>query len=173
MCVRVLYSMGSRGLKQWVVTSKSHMGEMRVSDWSRPKILRSDWLGPIGAIMTTNRSVIRGVAIPVRTVRTCVPEKVVHKKHIKWINDKKWKVNSKKKAKYLKIIILRAQFASIHSTLVVSLKYMYIYIYIHTSDSQKTPSKLGTETTLHHSVTQNTGTLPQRLRRLRRLSRLV
>ena len=29
----------------------------------------------------------------------------------------------------------------------------------HTSDSQKTPSKLGTETTLHHSVTQNTGTL--------------
>ena len=29
----------------------------------------------------------------------------------------------------------------------------------HISDSQKTPSKLGTETTLHHSVTQNTGTL--------------
>ena len=29
------------------------MGEMRVSDWSRAKILRSDWLGPIGAIMTT------------------------------------------------------------------------------------------------------------------------
>ena len=29
----------------------------------------------------------------------------------------------------------------------------------HTSDSEKTPSKLGTKTTLHHSVTQNTGTL--------------
>jgi len=32
--------------------------------------------------------------------------------------------NSEKKAKYLKIIILRAQFALIYSTLVVSLKYM-------------------------------------------------
>ena len=30
------------------------MGEMRDSDWSRAKILRSDWLGLIGAIMTTN-----------------------------------------------------------------------------------------------------------------------
>ena len=30
------------------------MGEMRDSDWSRPKMLRSDWLGLIGAIMTTN-----------------------------------------------------------------------------------------------------------------------
>ena len=29
----------------------------------------------------------------------------------------------------------------------------------HTSDLQKTPSKLDTETTLHHFVTQNTGTL--------------
>ena len=29
----------------------------------------------------------------------------------------------------------------------------------HSSDSQKTPSKQDTETTLHHSVTQNTGTL--------------
>ena len=29
----------------------------------------------------------------------------------------------------------------------------------HTSDSQKTPSKLDTETTLRHFVTQNTGTL--------------
>ena len=29
------------------------MGEMRDSDWSRAKILRSDWLGLIGAIMTT------------------------------------------------------------------------------------------------------------------------
>ena len=30
-----------------------HMGEMRDSDWSRPNLLRSDWLLPIGAIMTT------------------------------------------------------------------------------------------------------------------------
>ena len=27
---------------------------MRDSDWSRPIFLRSDWLGLIGAIMTTN-----------------------------------------------------------------------------------------------------------------------
>ena len=47
-------------------------------------------------------------------------KKAVYKKDIKWIDNKKWKVNSKKKAKYLKIIILRAQFASIHSTLVAS-----------------------------------------------------
>ena len=51
MCV--LYSYGSRGLKQWVVTSISHMGEMRDSDWSRPNLLRSDWLGPRVASMTT------------------------------------------------------------------------------------------------------------------------
>ena len=31
------------------------MGEMRDSDWSRAKILRSDWLGPIGAIITTDK----------------------------------------------------------------------------------------------------------------------
>ena len=30
------------------------MGEMRDSDWSRENLLRSDWLGLIGAIMTTN-----------------------------------------------------------------------------------------------------------------------
>ena len=30
------------------------MGEMRDSDWSRQILLRSDWLLPIGAIMTTN-----------------------------------------------------------------------------------------------------------------------
>ena len=30
------------------------MGEMRDSDWSRPNLLRSDWLGLIGAIMTTH-----------------------------------------------------------------------------------------------------------------------
>ena len=29
------------------------MGEMRDSDWSRPNLLRSDWLPIIGAIMTT------------------------------------------------------------------------------------------------------------------------
>ena len=45
--------MGSRGQKQWVVTSISHMGEMRDSDWSRPNLLRSDWLPIHVAIMTT------------------------------------------------------------------------------------------------------------------------
>ena len=29
------------------------MGEILDSDWSRPNLLRSDWLGLIGAIMTT------------------------------------------------------------------------------------------------------------------------
>ena len=29
------------------------MGEMRDSDWSRENLLRSDWLVPKGAIMTT------------------------------------------------------------------------------------------------------------------------
>ena len=45
--------MGSRGLKQWVVTSISHMGEMRDADWSRQILLRSDWLGPKVAPITT------------------------------------------------------------------------------------------------------------------------
>ena len=45
--------MGSRGRKQWVVTSISHMGEMRDSDWSRKFLLRSDWLPPSVASMTT------------------------------------------------------------------------------------------------------------------------
>ena len=36
---------------------------------------------------------------------------------------------------------------------------MTITLLKHTSDSQKTPSKQDTATTLHHSVTQNTGTL--------------
>ena len=31
----------------------SHMGEMRDADWSREILLRSDWLLPKGAIMTT------------------------------------------------------------------------------------------------------------------------
>ena len=53
-CVRVFFiPRGSRGLKQWVVTSISHMGEMRDSDWSRRNLLRSDWLLPTVAIMTT------------------------------------------------------------------------------------------------------------------------
>ena len=30
------------------------MGEMRDSDWSRPNLLRSDWLGLIVATMTTD-----------------------------------------------------------------------------------------------------------------------
>ena len=55
--------MGSRGLKQWVVTSISHMGEMRDADWSRRNLLRSDWLGPQVAICTTyykaNSSVLK------------------------------------------------------------------------------------------------------------------
>ena len=45
--------MGSRGLKQWVVTSISHMGQMRDSDWSRRNLLRSDWLLPRVALCTT------------------------------------------------------------------------------------------------------------------------
>ena len=53
-CVCVFFiPMGSRGLKQWVVTSISHMGEMRDSDWSRHILLRSDWLLPSVAICTT------------------------------------------------------------------------------------------------------------------------
>ena len=53
-CVRVFFiPMGSRGQKQWVVTSISHMGEMRDSDWSRPNLLRSDWLLLDVAICTT------------------------------------------------------------------------------------------------------------------------
>ena len=36
-----------------IVTSISHMGEMRDSDWSREILLRSDWSGLIGAPFTT------------------------------------------------------------------------------------------------------------------------
>ena len=39
------------------VTSISHMGEMRDSDWSRQILLRSDWLLPSVATMTTDRTV--------------------------------------------------------------------------------------------------------------------
>ena len=35
------------------VTSISHMGEMRDSDWSRQNLLRSDWLLPSVASITT------------------------------------------------------------------------------------------------------------------------
>ena len=35
------------------VTSISHMGEMRDSDWSRQILLRSDWLLPSVALITT------------------------------------------------------------------------------------------------------------------------
>ena len=36
------------------VTSISHMGEMRDSDWSRQFLLRSDWSVPKGAPFTTD-----------------------------------------------------------------------------------------------------------------------
>ena len=53
LCACVLYSYGVTWAKTMVVTSISHMGEMRDSDWSRANLLRSDWLGPSVAIMTT------------------------------------------------------------------------------------------------------------------------
>ena len=54
-CVRVFFILwGSRGKIQWVVTSISHMGEIRDSDWSRPNLLRSDWLPIIVALCTTS-----------------------------------------------------------------------------------------------------------------------
>ena len=56
-CVRVFFiSWGhvSNHAHIWaIVTSISHMGEMRDSDWSREILLRSDWLPPIVAICTT------------------------------------------------------------------------------------------------------------------------
>ena len=36
------------------VTSISHMGQMRDSDWSRQILLRSDWLPTRVALITTN-----------------------------------------------------------------------------------------------------------------------
>ena len=60
-CVRVFFiPWRSRGKKQWVVTSISHMGQMRDSDWSRANLLRSDWLGPFVAICTTVHIAVRG-----------------------------------------------------------------------------------------------------------------
>ena len=50
----ILWGHVSNHAQIWAfVTSISHMGEMRDSDWSRQILLRSDWLLPIGAIMTT------------------------------------------------------------------------------------------------------------------------
>ena len=40
------------------VTSISHMGEMRDSDWSRKILLRSDWSGPSVALITTTWQLI-------------------------------------------------------------------------------------------------------------------
>ena len=40
------------------------MGEMRDSDWSRPILLRSDWLGLIGSIMTTVGKDVLGQKLP-------------------------------------------------------------------------------------------------------------
>ena len=66
LCACVLYSYGSRGQTQWVVTSISHMGEMRDSDWSRPNLLRSDWLPIFVAIITTiDNSCLSFVLCPV------------------------------------------------------------------------------------------------------------
>ena len=56
-CVRVFFipwGHVSNHAQIWAfVTSISHMGEMRDSDWSRENLLRSDWLGPIVAPITT------------------------------------------------------------------------------------------------------------------------
>ena len=56
-CVRVFFipwGHVSNHAHIWAfVTSISHMGQMRDSDWSRPNLLRSDWLGPSVAPYTT------------------------------------------------------------------------------------------------------------------------
>ena len=40
------------------------MGEMRDSDWSRQILLRSDWLGLIGAIITTlKHSIVKHILV--------------------------------------------------------------------------------------------------------------
>ena len=60
-CVRVFFiPMGhvENHAHIWAfVTSISHMGEMRASDWSRQILLRSDWLGPSVASMTTSNPI--------------------------------------------------------------------------------------------------------------------
>ena len=59
-CVRVFFipwGHVSNHAQIWAfVTSISHMGEMRDSDWSREILLRSDWLGPSVAPYTTPNS---------------------------------------------------------------------------------------------------------------------
>ena len=56
-CVRVFFipwGHVSNHAQIWAfVTSISHMGQMRDSDWSRKILLRSDWLHPRVAIYTT------------------------------------------------------------------------------------------------------------------------
>ena len=56
-CVRVFFipwGHVSNHAQIWAfVTSISHMGEMRDSDWSREILLRSDWLLPRVALITT------------------------------------------------------------------------------------------------------------------------
>ena len=56
-CVRVFFipwGHVSNHAQIWAyVTSISHMGEMRDSDWSRQNLLRSDWSGPRVALITT------------------------------------------------------------------------------------------------------------------------
>ena len=67
-CVRVFFipwGHVSNHAHIWAfVTSISHMGEMRDSDWSRPNLLRSDWLLLNGAIMTTNAVFLAGTLRP-------------------------------------------------------------------------------------------------------------
>ena len=57
-CVRVFFipwGHVSNHAQIWAyVTSISHMGEMRDSDWSRQNLLRSDWSGPRVALITTD-----------------------------------------------------------------------------------------------------------------------
>ena len=56
-CVRVFFiPRGSREFHDhiWAMRRhKSHMGEIRDSDWSRQNLLRSDWSGPSVATYTT------------------------------------------------------------------------------------------------------------------------
>ena len=60
-CVRVFFiPRGSREFYDhiWAMwRHKSHMGEMRDSDWSRRNLLRSDWLVPKVAPYTTGEAV--------------------------------------------------------------------------------------------------------------------
>ena len=61
-CVRVFFiPMGSREFYDhiWALWRHlSHMGQMRDSDWSRENFLRSDWLLPSVAMITTNKEIL-------------------------------------------------------------------------------------------------------------------